>query len=377
MKISYVTTYDATNILNWSGLGYYMAKSLADQNADLDFVGNLKIQRTLPLLVKKVLYSSIGRDFHFLRTPEIATQLASQIKPRIKPDSEIIFSPGSIPVSLLETPVPKVFYTGACFGGMVGFYDGFSHLSAETIRHGHFLEQAALSSSKLVLYASDWGKQTAIENYDVDPAKIKVVPYGANLESSFTLDEIKAQIAKRSTSVCKLLFIGVDWKRKGGDLALEVATELNRRGIKTELHVVGLKHLPLKNIPPFLIDYGFLNKAIPAQRVKLERLLSDSHFLIVPSKAEAFGVVFAEASAWGIPSVSFHVGGIPTAIKIGQNGHLFSTEAGVTEFSDCLFDLFTDRSRYNELALSSFNEFQSRLNWGVAGKTIMKHLKDL
>jgi len=354
-----------------------MAKSLADQNADLDFVGNLKIQRTLPLLVKKVLYSSIGRDFHFLRTPEIATQLASQIKPRIKPDSDIIFSPGSIPVSLLETPVPKVFYTGACFGGMVGFYDGFSHLSAETIRHGHFLEQAALSSSKLVLYASDWGKQTAIENYDVDPAKIKVVPYGANLESSFTLDEIKAQIAKRSASVCKLLFIGVDWRRKGGDLALDVATELNRRGIKTELHVVGLKHLPLKNIPPFLIDHGFLNKAIPAQRVKLERLLSDSHFLIVPSKAEAFGVVFAEASAWGIPSVSFHVGGIPTAVKIGQNGHLFSPEAGVTEFSDCLFDLFTDRRRYNELALSSFNEFQSRLNWGIAGKTIMKHLKDL
>ncbi|MBN8707302.1 MAG: glycosyltransferase family 4 protein [Bacteroidetes bacterium] len=303
--------------------------------------------------------------------------MAGQIQTRLKPDTEIIFSPGSIPVSLLETQIPKVFYTGACFGGMVGFYEGFSRLSAETIRYGHFLEQAALSSSKLVLYASDWGKQTAIENYNVDPEKIKVIPYGANLESSFTLNEIKTQISNRSDSVCKLLFIGVEWKRKGGDIALEVATEMNRRGIKTELHVVGLKDIPLKKIPFFLIDHGFLNKAIPAQKVKLERLLASSHFLIVPSKAEAFGVVFAEASAWAIPSVSFHVGGIPTAVKNGQNGHLFAPEAGVTEFSDYLSDLFTDKTRYNDLALSSFNEFQTRLNWDVAGKTIMKHLKDL
>lgn len=354
-----------------------MAKSLSDQQADLDFVGNLNIRRTLPLLVKKAFYKSTGRDFHLLRTPDVALQLASQIQSRLKPDTDVIFSPGSIPVSLLETKVPKVFYTGACFAGMVGFYDGFSQLAPETVRYGNFLEQAALSSSKLVFYASDWGKQTAIENYDVDPDKIKVVPYGANLENGLNQTDIRNMIANRSDSVCKLLFIGVEWKRKGGDLALEVATEMNRRGIKTELHVVGLKHIPLTKRPAFLIDHGFLNKANTAEKVKLEQLLSDSHFLIVPSKAEAFGVVFSEASAWAIPSVSFNVGGIPTAVKNGLNGHLFQPDAGFTEYADYLADLFTQKVNYNDLALSSFNEYQTRLNWGVAGKTIMKHLREL
>jgi len=354
-----------------------MAKSLADQNADLDLVGNLKIRRTLPLLLKKAFYKSIGQDFHFLRTPDIAHQLAGQIQSRLKPDTEIIFSPGSIPVSLLETTIPKVFYTGACFGGMVGFYEGFANLSAESLKDGHFLEQKALSESKLIFYSSEWAAQSAIENYQVDPAKIKVVPFGANLDFFPSLQERREIVNNRSDSVCKLLFIGVEWKRKGGDFALEVATEMNRRGIKTELHVVGIKHLPLKKIPPFLINHGFLNKGIPAQKTKLTRLLTSSHFLIVPSKAEAFGVVFAEASAWAIPSVSFHVGGIPTAVTNGLNGHLFSPEAGVTEFSDYLTDLFTDKARYNNLALSSFNEFQTRLNWNVAGKTIMKYLREL
>lgn len=377
MRISYVTTYDAANILNWSGLGYFIAKSLTDQNADLDFIGNLKIRRTLSLLMKKVYYKSMRQDFHFLRTPEIANQLAKQIQFRLQPDTDFIFSPGSIPISLLETRIPKVFYTGACFAGMVGFYDGFSQLSDETIRNGNYLEQAALSNSKLVFYASDWGKQTAIENYNVDPDKIKVVPYGANLESRLTFEEVQSMISIRSDSVCKLLFIGVDWERKGGDFALEVAAEMNRRGIQTELHVVGLNHIPLKKIPPFLINYGFLSKANPEQKVKLEHLLADSHFLVVPSKAEAFGVVFAEASAWAIPSFSFHVGGITTAVKNGLNGKLFSPAAGTVDFANHLSELFTNKNRYRDLALSSFNEYQTRLNWDVAGKTIMKHLREL
>ncbi|MBN8707301.1 MAG: hypothetical protein J0L62_15625 [Bacteroidetes bacterium] len=81
MKISYVTDYDATNILNWSGLGYYMAKSLADQNAEVDFVGNLKIRRTLPLLIKKAFYTSIGQDFHFYGLPILPVSWLARFKP--------------------------------------------------------------------------------------------------------------------------------------------------------------------------------------------------------------------------------------------------------------------------------------------------------
>ena len=42
MKIAYVTTYNATDIKNWSGIGYYMAKSLREQSILLEYVGPLK-----------------------------------------------------------------------------------------------------------------------------------------------------------------------------------------------------------------------------------------------------------------------------------------------------------------------------------------------
>lgn len=377
LKISYITSYDATNILNWSGLGYFIGRSLKNQKAELDQIGGVKTFHYPDLIFKKLIHKSQGRTFPINRNLKMVSNFAKQVQNRIKPDSNLVFSPGSVPISMIETHLPKVFYTDACFAGMIDFYEGFSTLSAESLKDGHFLEQKALSECKLVLYSSEWAAQSAIDNYQVDPSKIKVVPFGANLDFFPTPEESRAIVKNRSDSICKLLFIGVEWKRKGGDLALEVATEMNRRGIKTELHVVGLRNIPLKRIPPFLINHGFLNKAIPAQKIKLERLLTDSHFLLVPSKAEAFGVVFAEASAWAIPSVSFHLGGIPTAVKNGLNGHLFSPEAGVIEFSDYLSDLFTDTVRYNNLANSSFNEFQTRLNWDVSGKTIMKYLREL
>lgn len=42
MKIVYVTTYNATDIKNWLGTGYYMAKSLREQSILLEYVGPLK-----------------------------------------------------------------------------------------------------------------------------------------------------------------------------------------------------------------------------------------------------------------------------------------------------------------------------------------------
>ncbi len=40
-------------------------------------------------------------------------------------------------------------------------------------------------------------------------------------------------------------------------------------------------------------------------------------------------------------------------------------------------DLFTNQERYKEMALNSYFEYQNRLNWSVAGKTIKELLCDL
>lgn len=378
MKISYVTTFDPTDVHYWSGLGYNIAKMLEGEGADVDYVSNVQSKLKYPLKIKGLLYRKLlGKEFDINREPILARHYASMIQKRLPADSDIVFSPSSIPVSLLETKKPKVIYTDATFAGMLGFYDSFSNYCAETIEHGNFLEQAALDSSQLLIYSSDWAAKTAIDHYNINPNKIKVVPFGANIVCSRDLSDIKIIVAERSIDTLHLLFLAVDWKRKGGDLAVCVAQALNDSGIKTKLHIVGIRELPFKQVPDFIVNHGYISKSTQEGIDTIERLLKESHFLILPSVADCTPVVYSEANSFGLPCITTNVGGIPTIIKEDVNGKLFSLDADAKEWAAYISNTFTDKTSYTNLCLSSFAEYENRLNWKVAGKTIMGLMKEL
>jgi len=377
MKISYVTVYDAKDLHQWSGLGYYLAKELEQQGAEMDYIGNLRARRSLPQLLKKIIYRLKGQQFFFEREPSIGRQYAQQIASRVKPGTDIIFAPGTIPIAFLESDKPKVFYGDACFAGMIGFYDSFSHMCGETIAHGNYIEQTALASADLVLYASDWAAATAIANYTVDPRKVRVVPFGANIESDRSLQKIKELVSLRSKKECRLVFIGVDWERKRGGLAVAVAQALNDRGLPTTLHVMGIEKIPLDPLPGFVINHGFISKSTREGRDTIDELMSTSHFFILPTKAECYGLVFCEACSYGLPPIATNVGGIPTIIKEDVNGKMFPLSEGAAGYADYILSVFNDRARYEQLAYSSFNEYEQRLNWTTAGTTIMNLLREL
>jgi glycosyltransferase involved in cell wall biosynthesis len=264
-------------------------------------------------------------------------------------------------------------YTDATFGGMLNYYDSFSNLSNKSINNGNYIEQLALDNSTIVLFPSDWASKSAIEMYNIKLDKIKVVPFGANLRTTFSFHEIKNIIKCRSRDKLNLLFIGVDWVRKGGDIALEITNKLNHQGINTTLHVVGLKYKPINS--KFIINHGIINKS--TNEDYFIELFKMSHFLLVPSFAECYGLVFCEANSIGLPALSHNTGGISTIIRDDLNGKMFNIFSDIDLWVNYIAKLFEDRKSYENLCISSFYEYQTRLNWGVAGKTINNLLKDL
>jgi glycosyltransferase involved in cell wall biosynthesis len=375
LKISYVTTYNASDVHGWSGLGWHLSRALLDQQAEMDYIGDLNVEYGKTGKAKEYIYRLLG--YRYLRNREMAVVkgFAGQVAKRMDPTTDIILSPGTLPIAYLNTKKPKVFYTDATFAGMLGFYDSFTDLCPESIKIGHQIEQEALSSCSLAIYSSDWAAQTAIENYKIHPDKIKVVPFGANIERYHSLEDIKEMIRQRSGTVCKLLFLGVEWERKGGDMAMGIAKRLNEAGLRTELHIAGIRSFPFPDLPEYVTDHGFISKSSPEGRNKIENLIAGSHFLVLPVKAEAYGLVFCEANSFAVPAIATNVGGIPTIIKDNVNGRLFPLSATMEDYADYILDLFTDYARYKDLALSSFNEFEKRLNWKVSGKKVIELLK--
>lgn len=379
IKIAYVTTFDPQSILSWSGIGYYMLHSLKKDNISIDYIGPLKEIYSYIFKGKQLLYKYfLGKRYLRDREPIILRYYANQVHKRLAGlDADIVFSPGTIPIAFLESNKHIVFWTDAPFAGMIDFYPGFSNLCQETIRNGHAVEASALTRSRLAIYSSEWAARTAMENYPVDPAKIKIVPFGANLECNRDLNDIRAIIDSRSSQKCKLLFLGVDWLRKGGDIAIEVAKRLNQGGLATELFIVGCEPAGEIDRFSFINALGFISKSRPEGRKKLYELLGECHFLILPSLAEATPIVFCEANSFGTPCLSTNIGGIPSIIKNGVNGKLFARETLTEDCCNYIYYNFRNYSQYKELCLSSFNEYQSRLNWKVAGKLVQNMLFEL
>ena len=196
---------------------------------------------------------------------------------------------------------------------------------------------------------------------------------GANLDTVPTKIEVNGFIAKRNREECHLLFVGVDWKRKGADIVLETAKILHERGMNVVLHLCGLRQIPVE-LPPFVVNHGFLRKTELEEFNTLLSLYKTSHFLFVPSVAEAYGLVFCEASAYGLPSVTHKLGGMATIVKDGENGKLFNLGTSPELFANYIENMFHDKEKYSSLAINSRKRYDEYLNWDVAGHSYMRLL---
>ncbi|MDR2691516.1 MAG: glycosyltransferase family 4 protein [Dysgonamonadaceae bacterium] len=376
MKIAYVTTGSARNIHAWSGLNYHIAKALEKQGAEIEYIDNLRAKENFFDFFRRVFcriffHKSVPAD----RTFAIAKQYAREIEKRLPADTDIVFSPGSLPVALLRTAKKKVFYTDATFAAMIGYYGGFTSLAAYAIRTGNELEKHALQNCDLIFYSSGWAAESAINDYGTNPQKVKIVPFGANIECSRTEADVKQIIKNKLNGQCNLLFCGVDWKRKGGELAVQIALELRNKNIPVRLDIVGPgEHLEL---PDFSENHGFISKKTTEGCRKLNDLFTNAHFFLLPTRADCTPIVFCEAASFGLPSISMKTGGVTTIIKDNVTGMTFDLSASPADYADYIMHLLENPGEYENLSLSAFHDYKERLNWDAAGKTIMSFINEL
>jgi hypothetical protein len=191
MKISYVTSYNASDISKWSGTGHHIAKALENPFTKIDRIGDLSIKSEYFFKAKKLLYKTVGKQYLWNREPAIVKSFARQVSKRVCASTDIVFSPDTLTVAYLDSKKPKVIYVDSAFASMVDYYPYFTNLCAETIKNGNVIEQQALDSCSLVLYSSEWAAECAIKYYKIPEHKVKVVPFGANIECNRTFCDIK------------------------------------------------------------------------------------------------------------------------------------------------------------------------------------------
>jgi YD repeat-containing protein len=381
MRVAFPTTrfLDPDNVKSWSGLPFFMRRAL--ENAGFEIV-------TIPLVDDlggggrwtRFLYWRWMRGKRYLRHCEsrLLQSYARQLEQHLAEQPvDLLFSPSTWMLAGLETNLPVVFWTDACFAGMLDFYGAFTGVAPTSIQAGHVAEQSALDRCTRAIYSSDWAAQMALQHYRVEPSRIRVVPFGGNLLEPPTVEEARAGVRARDMTQCNLLLVGVDWARKGVDIAVETVEILNAAGLNARLTVVGCQAPPSRLLPDCVEVIPFIGKDTIEDRRRLGEIFKRSHFFIMPSRAEAFGLVFAEASAFGVPSLATRVGGIPSAIIDDLNGRLFPLEAGGAEYAEHILKSMRNRDRYHQLALRTAEDGAARLSWDAAGRKVAQIIDEI
>jgi glycosyltransferase involved in cell wall biosynthesis len=376
-RIAFVSQANPSDIKAWSGSIYHMRRGLEAAGCLVRAVGPLEVPQRAYLRAKRLLLLTLARRNHlFDREPFVLRSWATQVERALAGiEHDIVLSPSTLPLARLRTGKPTVFWTDACFAGMLDYFEPMSRLSSSNIRNGHAAEQATLDRCSLAVYASDWAAEGAKAAYTVDPAKVRVIPFGANLSTERSREEILSLVAARRRLPLRLLFIGVDWKRKGGDLAVDIAARLNAGGLPCELDIVGCAAPGAQ--PSFVHQHGFLSKNRPEEAARLDALFRAASFFVLPSQAECFGVVFPEAASYGLPSLARRTGGIPNAVLEGCNGSTFPPEADAAPYAAWIRQALSSADNYERLALLAHETQRTRLSWSRSCENLAGLLGEL
>ena len=267
-------------------------------------------------------------------------------------------------IAYCKTDLPVVYLTDATFFQLQGYYPFFKDIAKYNIDQGIALDKLVFEKSTHCMLASEWTKRSAIHDYGIGENRISVVPLGANLDILPGEEELQ----KEKNTTCQLLFLGVEWERKGGQIALDTYKILKEKGIPVHLTIIGC-------VPPVAInDTGitnipFINKHNKEEAAQLYNIILNSHFLLLPTRAECAGVVFCEASAFGIPSITTNTGGVSTYVEDGVNGYALPLAANADEYAKLIHDLFTNDERYQRLCISSRKKYEEVLNWDSWGRS--------
>jgi len=165
-------------------------------------------------------------------------------------------------------------------------------------------DRRSLAAAAFVAPMSEWAARSLRDDYGV--RSTIVAPPSIDVRAS-TVREV------RRPGPPRIVFIGNDWHRKGGDRLVAWHQEHLR---DTELHVVSGAAPALTGLRG-VIRHG----AVPREAV-IGELLPDMDVLALPTTADMSPWVLVEAAAAGLPCVTSRLGGIPELVLDGETGIL-------------------------------------------------------
>ncbi len=364
LRVAYLTDRKPSNIWSWSGIVPFTYEALKAQGLTVSHVGKsvMPWYKRVPEPIGKVLRRiAPGRRSEAQKLafgPRSARAIEREL---LQAPFDVIFAPAaSTLIAHLNTDVPIIYLSDTTARLMLGYYDGTNGYSREFRDYLEACEARTIERADRLIYFGHWAANSAIEDYGAPSSKVRIIPGGINIHPPKNIEKV---ITHRKLDRCRLLFIGKDWHRKGGDIAVRTVDALSGLGIDATLNVCSASVSPEALRNPRVTFEGLLDKSKPSELTRYETLLRRAHFLILPTRADCGSAACCEADTFAVPSIATRTGNMPMYVEDGVNGYLLPPSADGEEYAHLIAEIWNDRRRYLDLAHSTRRLNESRPSW--------------
>ena len=224
------------------------------------------------------------------------------------PDGSLVLADG-----LVASPAPEVLgFDAGRLRLVVLVHMPLGHSTTDVrAREG---ERTVLTNAASVITTSAWARRTLLELYALPGDRVRPAEPGVDL----------AELAQGTETAGALLSVAAVIPGKGHDVLLDALAPL--AGLAWECVCVGtLERDPafVQRLRRSLLDSGMDDRVRfsgPQTEGELAQSYAAADVLVLPSRAETYGMVVTEALARGLPVVAADVGGVSEALGQGTDG---------------------------------------------------------
>lgn len=365
LSIAFLSVNDPKDRRSWSGTTYYIANTLQRKLGDVDFLGPMPVPRWLDKTLRAIAKLNrivFKKEYAVKHSLLMSWYAAGFFKRKMKGKSyDLVVAPAaSTELAYLTTSIPVIYISDATFELIRHYYSwDFKNILPFSVAEGNRLEKRSLQKSAHVILCSNWALHSANTFYHIPGEKLSMIPLGANMDH---IPGASVIYKKLDQTTLTLLFLAVEWERKGGAIALDAFYMLKKQHRPVKMIICGCT--PPADIQDADIEVvPFLNKNNATDHQRFVDILSSVHFLVLPTRADCSLLVACEASAYGVPTITTATGGVPDIVKDGVNGYALPYEAAADKYAALIDEIYCDRERYMKLVHSSRTRFEDVLNW--------------
>lgn len=221
------------------------------------------------------------------------------------------------------------------------------------------LEREIYGNATRVFTMSEHVTRSLSTDYGVPETRIECVYAGSN-SNILALGKIPRT---GSRSVPVILFVGVEWERKGGADLVAAFERLRLKHTEVVLKIVGCN--------PRLTVSG----CVVVGKVSLEEMpayYAEASIFCLPTKVEPFGIAFVEAMHAGLPIVGTDLGAVKDMVRNGENGYRVPVGDvdSIYQSLDCLLE--APEQRLIEMGATSRRIAREFYTWEAVGNRLKK-----